>query len=165
MVSIYVVLGLVALPLVALYIPHASPTWSVLLTLIAFIILIPINVIISFITKYAAIYVVTQGNKIFPAIVNAWRLFKKNWLISLELGILLLIINVAYTVLLVSVLAMLSLPFSRAGLIAMTAVVVIAGSIFSAFRYSAWTFLFRDIIEDRGVSKLVRLFQSRSTEK
>lgn len=162
---IYLALGLIALPLVALYIPNASMTWSVLLTLLAFILLIPINVVTSFITKYAAIYIVTQGNKILPAIVNAWRLFKKNWLISLELGILLLIINVAYTVLLISVLAMLSLPFSRAGLVAMTAIVVIAGSIYSAFRYSAWTFLFRDIIEDRGISKLVRLFQSKSAEK
>lgn len=158
---IYIPLGLLALPLIALYIPNASVASATAITILAFFILVPINVVTSFITKYAAAYIVIRGSKIFPAIRDAWALFRKNWMITFELGLFLMIINVVYSVAVISILTLLGLPFSRYGLITFTAIIIVLGSIYAVFRYSAWALLFRALIEDRVVSKLVRIFQPK----
>jgi membrane-anchored glycerophosphoryl diester phosphodiesterase (GDPDase) len=102
-----------------------------------------------------------KGSSLPVAVRESWNLFKKHWLVSIELGFLLLIINIVYTLLLASILTMLGLPFTPVGYIIFTVLIVLMGSIFAVFRYSAWTFLFRAILEDRAIPKIVRLFQPK----
>lgn len=69
-------------------------TYLTLLYGFLFIIFIPIILFISFIIKYAIAYIVIDGKKISSALKNGWILFRKNWLISIEMSITLFFINI-----------------------------------------------------------------------
>ncbi len=155
---IYVPLAGLGLPLVLLYLQNEVTAWSVIMTLVGFLILVPASIVVSFITKYATAYIVIQGAPVKKAIPEGWRLFVKNWLITIELALLLFIINFIVGFIAVSLMTTLGLTATTTGLSVFTIVIISLGSILAVFQFSAWTFLFRDLIEDRGVSKLVRIF-------
>jgi len=158
---IYLPLTVLGLPILFIYLANPSVTWAMILGLIIFILLIPVGIVVAFLTKYAAAYIVIKQAKVYQSLRLAWKLFLKNWLITIELGLLLLIINVAYTLIVVSVLTMLGLPLTRTGIATFTVVVIILGSFYTVFRYATWTFLFRQIVEDKGTAKLLRIFKPK----
>lgn len=157
-VVVFVPLVALGLPLVFLYLRNEAMGWSIVLTLIGFLFLVPVSVVVSFITKYATAYIVIQGQPVKKSIRNSWQLFSKNWLITIELALLLFIINFIVAYVAFSIMTTLGLTATTTGLSVFTIVIIILGSILSVFQFSAWTFLFRELIEDRGVSKLVRVF-------
>jgi hypothetical protein len=69
--------------------------------LVSFIIFVPISVVIGFATKYAIAYVVLGGQTFGHALVNGWKLFWKNWLLSLEVALILFAIGLGVSVALV----------------------------------------------------------------
>ncbi len=158
---IYLPLAILLLPFVLLYVSSAAMSWSVTISIISFVLLIFINLVVSFVVKFASAYIVINKLRLVEAIRESWKLFKKHWMASFELALVLLIINVIYTVLLVSVLTMLGLPFTSVGYMIFTALIVIAGSIYAVFRYSSWTFLFHAMLADRAIPKIVRLFGTK----
>ena len=60
---------------------------------IIFIIFIPISLFLSFIIKYAIAYSIIENKKFCNSIKQGWRLFVNNWLISVEMAIVLFFIN------------------------------------------------------------------------
>jgi hypothetical protein len=162
---VWVPIAVLAIPFTILYVSGSAMVWAVLFTVIVFVLLIPVNIVIAFMIKYAASFVVIQETPLREAIKRTWQLFIKNWLISIELGLILFLINLVFTIILVSVLTMLGLPVTQYGVILFIAITVFTGALFAAFRYSAWTLLFREIIEDRGVAKLVRIFHPKALDE
>jgi len=59
------------------------------LIIIAAIVLLPIVIIVSFLAKYALFQLLLLGQTLKNSFALAWRLFKDNWLISLEFALLL----------------------------------------------------------------------------
>jgi hypothetical protein len=110
------------------------------------------------------------------ALRSGFSLFKKNWLISLEMAIILFVISFLATIAVFIACAVLAIPFiilatsffqlfSFAafwgvfiiGIIVLALFVVLAGSLITVFQISAWTGLFLRLIGPGGMSKLERL--------
>ena len=60
-----------------------------------FVLTIILGVILSFLVIYATGYIVLEKYSVKNALVEAWRLFLGHWLVSLEVGVLLLLLYVA----------------------------------------------------------------------
>ena len=147
---------------------------------ILYIIFIPIGLIISFVLKYAIAYTVIKGNNLVESIKLGWQLFLKNWLISIEMAILIFAINIIVGFLGVIVALTVAVPIvflasflgqaiSLAlfwlivigGLILLILIIAIVGASLATFQISTWTGLFVELTGKGGVSKLVRIFDKK----
>jgi len=79
---------------------------------ITFIILIALSLVISFIAKFASIYVVLGKERIWPSLEKGWNLFKNNWLITLEMAAFLFVIVLLIGLSLFIVALLVIIPFS-----------------------------------------------------
>ncbi|MDD4900929.1 MAG: hypothetical protein PHS62_02330 [Patescibacteria group bacterium] len=135
--------------------------------------------ILSFIVKYAIAYAVVYKQKVGSALKKAWRLFKNNWLISLEMAVILFVIDILIGLAIFLAILTLAVPFLFLGLIFFYSfsavgswlivvlalvcflfIVVAGGAALSVFQISSWTALFLELDKKRGVSKLVRAVSS-----
>jgi len=73
---------------------------SGLVFIVVFNIVLLAIIITSFVGKFALFEVVLKNRKLMDALNGAWQLFKKNWLISIEIAILLFLIYWAVNLLL-----------------------------------------------------------------
>ncbi|MDZ7798884.1 MAG: hypothetical protein U5L76_04735 [Patescibacteria group bacterium] len=162
---IYGLLLVIGIPLAISYVNSGSTGTLTTLSVFAFIILIPLNIFISFLVRYATINVILNGEKIKASIKTSFHLFRKNWLITLENAILLYVINFVITFVIVSVLTFLSLPFTAWGYAIFMAIIIFVGSLIATFRFSVWTYLFESISKGEGLSKILRIFQRKKPKE
>ncbi|MBU1179366.1 hypothetical protein KJ885_00290 [Patescibacteria group bacterium] len=139
---------------------------------------VALSLLISFLIIYASCFLVLKSKKTLDSIHEAWKLFKRNWVVSIEAAIVLFFINLIVSIGLAIILVLLSIPFmvlllifysaSAAAMpsiiLALWAAVAIAlmilvGSFFSAFQIVAWTLLFDKISKGNILSKLYRIFR------
>lgn len=144
--------------------------------LVGFVLFIPLIMIISFITRYAACYVIIKNYRFGEALKQSLNLFFKNWLISLELSFLLLIIYLGMAIMLLVAAAIVIVPLlflltifmslrfvfgfeliALLAILAFAALSMVGVAIFSTFLWSCWTLLFIQLTEKGGESKLVRI--------
>lgn len=135
-----------------------------------FVIFVPIAVSLSLIVKYAIAYRVLDNKPALSALELGEKLFRRNWLVSLEAAIILFIINFLASAVLLVCLALFFLPFLFFSFIFNAAwlafliiflaitVVVIFGSALTTFQVASWTNLFLSLTEKGGQAKLERLF-------
>ena len=145
--------------------------------IILFLIFIPLAIALNLIVKYAMAYNVIEHNRFVEAIENAWRLFKKNWLISMEMLVVLFIINFVAGLLILLFLAIFVLPLFIVGvtlvipwlslLMIIIAIIVIAlaGSVITSFESAGWVSLFVRLEEKGGQAKLERIFLKKKSKK
>ncbi|MDO8668137.1 MAG: hypothetical protein Q7K35_03490 [bacterium] len=172
---IYMMFAVISLPII-----FSQESFNAnLFYVLALIIAAPLAIILSFIMKYAIAYVIIYGSKAGQALKQSWQLFKDNWLISLEMAVILFFIN--FLVGLGTILAILALavPFLFLGLLfyyslalvgswlivilALTgflSIIMIVGASLSVFQIASWTSLFLELDKKRGTSKLVRIVNS-----
>lgn len=150
--------------------------WQNLLIVVAFLVWVPLGVILAFLVKYAIIYAVNENQDTASAIKEAWNLFKQNWIASLELAFLLFVIVVAAGLALVILTVVVALPFVMLGMIAsylnssflVWTVLVLAiiallvmlflyGAMMNVFQTAAWVILFEKIKLGTVYSKALRL--------
>ncbi len=145
----------------------------------AFIIFIIIALVISFVIKYAVAYVVIEGEGFVISIQEGWRLFIKNWLVSLEMAFILFFINILVGLAVALIILTLTIPFTFLALavyqisaiagfwimfvLAITSllgIIILSGSLLSVFQISSWTGLFVRLVKKGGTSKIVRIASS-----
>lgn len=162
--------AVVYVPLIVL---GAIPTWLflhsgsnsalVFLSIIAFLFLIPINIAASFLTKLASAYVVVKNYSVRQAITASISLFLKNWLVCLELGFIIFIINFLTTLAVGSILVVLGLPLSGLlGYIVFQAFMAFIAAVLATFQYTTWTLLFLRLDQGKATAKLVRWFSPQA---
>ena len=146
--------------------------------LVAFLVLIPLSIIVGFVTIYAACYLTLHRMRFVEAVESAIALFLKHWLVSIETAVILFALNVLVAFALGLSLAILAaIVFVLYGLtIALTGAVawillliggvmalgmlVIAGAGLAAFQYAVWTELFLKLNKGgAAVAKIVRWFR------
>lgn len=167
--SLWLLLTAAIMPFFIYYLAGAN-AWSFgSVIVISFLASVPLTVILSFVTKYAAMFVVLEGERWWNALEKAFGLFFRNWLVSLEMALLLLAINFGIGIILAFIFMpdAIALPTSIANsqlnpilAIRLSLVFLISwgvGAIFSGFQYFAWTFLFKRLQSGSVVAKLVRL--------
>ncbi len=171
---------LISLLLVVIIIQNKSSLLAIYGLL--FIIFIPIILFLSFMIKYAIAYIVIDGKKISDALKSGWKLFKKNWLISIEMSITLFFINILAMAIISIIVFLIFLVLAG---IAMTTAIFIFSSqaffwglisiailiavvlvslgsaIINTFQISAWTELFIKLKEEKTSSKLERIFSEQ----
>lgn len=177
---LYFALIILSIPFAMLYMFNSSTNAITFITILAFVLLVPIAIILSFILKYAFAYVVIKNQPAVSAFILSWRLFVANWLISVEMAILLFFINLVVGLLLAIAIVVLALPFlgliilmilvqNESGLnIALALGLLIAlflllftGAGLAAFQYSTWTILFKKLLTGGKYPKLIRLIAGK----
>jgi hypothetical protein len=167
------------LSLTILYLADAN-LWSSFSYLAGFVLLIPLTLIIGFVTIYAACYVTLQRLPLIAAIESAVALFRKYWLISLETALALFAVNLmaafgmamATTIAAVVLLPILvGASFVQGGVLvggvialaSLAAVILLAivGGGLAAFQYAVWVHLFTKLHQrgHGGKSKIARWFE------
>lgn len=176
-IALYFLLVVIATPLVSWFLIRSSVLGGVLFVILMFFVFIPISVIVSFVLKYALAYIVLKDQRAWPALQQGWRLFKKNWVVSVEMAVLLLGIGLLVGLGIVLILGFVSIPFIMiiiaallfgsptgfaaaivCGVLAWLAVVIVLGASYVAYQYTAWTLLYLKLVDEQAQSKLVRWF-------
>ncbi|MDP3836708.1 MAG: hypothetical protein Q8Q67_01245 [bacterium] len=162
---------IISLPLVFLF--FTDTTVLAIAYIILFIVFVPIALSIALIMKYAIASRVLEGTGYTASLENGWEIFRKNWLVSLEMALILFIINFAVGILTLIVLFLFFIPLFVFSLqlyapfltalssMLIIVVMIVVASILNTFQISTWTSLFLHLQTKRGRSKIERLFQSK----
>ncbi|MCD4704947.1 hypothetical protein K8R66_02620 [bacterium] len=176
---ISLVVVFISIPLLIFIIKFAgySRFW---IGLVVWLIFLPIAVIFSFVMRYAINFVIIKGEKFWESMAKAWILFKTNWLISLEMTIALLLINLIVGLIVGFLTIIIVGPFSRIDILTYYAlsnfslglimfkvlpiliIYLLAGSGLAVFQTVSWTLLFDRIVSGKRYSKIVRIVASLS---
>ncbi|MBI3957031.1 MAG: hypothetical protein HY340_03500 [Candidatus Kerfeldbacteria bacterium] len=154
-----IVLGiifLVALPLGLAYIRTGGETYNALYILTVYFALVPVSIVLSFIVKYASVYAVVHNQPWRTALKQGWLLFLNNWLVSVELAVILFVINAVVSLLLVFPLVIIGLTSSPVGAMLFFALLFMLGALLSTFQYGVWVLLFSSLEAGTVRAKLVR---------
>lgn len=174
-VMVYLFSAIAGLPLV--FMPPRPDIDTMLLYVLLFILMIPLALIVSFLGKFAVCFSVIKGKKFIDSIEEAIKLFAKNWLISIEMALILFFVDFIAIFLIGLILLILAIPYLFAamamatvfsagifwlsivlGLALAIIIIVMAGSILTTFHMVAWTDIFIDLTEKKGgLAKIVRL--------
>lgn len=133
-----------------------------------------IGMIISFLTLYASCYVVVEEENLSDSINSAARLFVDHWLVSIEIGVTILVINVIlafgvsaslfvllYPTLILWTLAAVATSSAlyyigvMLGILLFVLFVAFVLSVFKIFTTSAWTYLFMKMHHHGIVSRIL----------
>lgn len=143
-------------------------------TVVAFVLLFVVGVlaalIISFMVNYASMYVILEEEHIGRALLDAWRMVRAHWLVSLEMAVLLLFFQIIIGFLMIVIFYLAYLPmvafWYAATVTGLTAIVPVGGvvctiigmllvfwlgSVFTTFTISAWTILYTHLKSTKGV--------------
>ncbi len=130
----------------------------------------------SFISLYMINYIVIEDYNLIEAFVSAWELFFDHILVSIEISLVMLFVNIAYIFLLLLGIYILSIPTLLLILLSLVlkykivlvisyivsfimyfAFVLVLGSVFNFFNLGVWTYLFTKMHRHGLVSKLLKL--------
>jgi len=183
-VVLAVVWAVIGLPLAWLYIKTGSGWSQVIFVVFNFLVFVVLALIIYFLFRYAAISLVNKAMTVWQAITEAWQLFKKNWLVSVEMAIVMFLVDVATIMVLLIGMAVVFIPWVliyalllNLGLVGIgfwsLIILLISGVLWflfvaafsAALRHAAWTILYIRISEGQVFPKLMRLVAARTIEK
>lgn len=147
---------------------------DIFLFIILFLLLAAVGAVISFLAIYAAGYIVVENYKLFESIVAAWKLFAKHWLVSIEVGLIILLLNLFLALVAIAGLCLIFFPSllfwlgsvllynpfllfigTLVGLILFILFIFLIVSIFSVFNISVWTYLFSKMHHEGLKSRIV----------
>lgn len=141
--------------------------------------LIPVVLVISFITKYSINYVILKKEKWQSAVKKALALFRKNWLVSLEMAGIIFLLSLALGMALLLVVGIIVAPALSSAistahyLVAFTDIfnvfflavliliilMMISAAIFSAWQWTSWSYLFQDFMDKPQESQIAKVFK------
>jgi len=156
---------LIELTLGAKFLATGSVAWGVIFSLATLIIVIPLAIIISIVTKYAILYIILENKKLISSLRDGLILFGKNWLISLETLLIMGIAMLIASIITIVTPLMLAAPFFisasvwsgemlswfffntslMVGIASFLIVATLCMSILSTFVTASWTILFKEI--------------------
>jgi len=163
---------LLSLPLLFMVLSNAYAL--VIIYVVLFVIFLPLAVSVSLLFKYAIAYNVLDEKRAVMATGMGWKLFKKNWLVSVEMALILFILNFLAGLAALIILSLLIFPLFLLGaifglswliilmLLIAIILVVFVGAFMTSFQTATWTDLFLELKANRGRAKLERLFSRRA---
>jgi len=138
-----------------------------------FIIFAPIALSLALVIKYAIAARVLEKLSFVSSLQKGLHIFKENWLVSLEMALILFLINFLTGVATLFFIALFFLPMlfvalqfyapvmAAFSLILSISTMLIIASWLNTFQISAWTSLYLHLQDKKGISKLERLFAKR----
>jgi len=160
------------------YAPFFSNATTILF-LLFFLLFVPLSLTLAFLIIYASSCIILKNQSLKKSLGSAWKLFYKNWLPSLEMTILLFLLDIAAAIGLAITVLLLAIPFGLLAIIfyfilgnlglAIIAVVsiifllvlvILFTSALTTFQYSAWTVLFLRLGDKGASGKIVEALSS-----
>ena len=148
--------------------------WGLLLFLVLFLLSILVGMVLSFLVIYAAGYIVVEEYSFLDALEASWKLFISHWLVSIEVGLLVLFLNVVLIFAVLIGFFVLFLPtiltwaiaaslgsytlYILGVLVGSTLFLFFAlalGSFFTVYVTSVWTYMFMKMHKDGVVSRIL----------
>jgi hypothetical protein len=155
-----------------------NPIANLILYIISFTIFIFFGIIIYFLTIYGTAFVILREDNAFRGLKEAWRIFMKNPLLNLEMGMLLFIINIVVAIAFFVAAFLILAPFFLVYIVMVFAgwapgvtvlstfitflfitLLILMGSWYSTFQLGAWAILFEELALNGGKSKVVRVIE------
>ncbi len=156
-----------------------------IINMFLFVIFIPVALVLAFIAKYAICFTVIKKKSFKDSVKNAFQLFRRNWLVSIEMAFILFFISFLFSLailigsvivtlpilLVLNIAVALSWPMFSFwvfifGIIVLAVFIAVTGAALSAFRITAWTNLFVKLNSSQGgVSKILRLADNFKAKK
>lgn len=177
--KLLIALSFLATSLPMLLVFQRSGFGFAMLYFVTFIIFFPLILIISFLTIFTICGMVLHNKHLGGAVADAWHVFRKNWLISIETSLILFGISLIsglavalFAILLFMPIMLLSFVGAAVGipsityivmvlaLIVLVALIVVTGSILTTFQINTWTLLYEQLVKAGGLSKIVRIIRS-----
>lgn len=143
------------------------------LAVLAFLIAFLLVLVLETVTIYASCYAVLERVWFGHALQQGWNLFRKHKLVSLEVGVLLILLSLVFTAVLAASAIAVMIPFLALWLIANMSgwyvlvsiglilaislfliVGILAGGLFSAFTTSTWVYLFMKMHHEGIMSRV-----------
>lgn len=162
--------------LLLMSLPALSKTGSGLSTLfylLIFILAVLIIITVSFLIIYASAFIILKKQPFWRSIKKAWLLFSKNWLVSLEMALILFFISIGAGFALMFLLMLVSVPFVLILIIcyylslniifwlflillfaSIVAAIALANGLLTSFKISAWTLIFMQLSKKSFTGKL-----------
>lgn len=156
----------------------AVTAWDLVLFLLLFVLAALVGMVLSFLVVYVACYVVVEKYPLSWAIGAAWKMFIKHWLVSIEVGAIILVLNVVVGIIallgffifllpvvitwFIAILgsnAMLWMIGLIIGALLFVLFIMFLGSVFTVFTISVWTYLFMKMHKVGIISKIAHIFK------
>jgi hypothetical protein len=147
---------------------------DILVFFAVFILAVVAGLVLSFLTIYAAGYIVVEEYSFLEAMHAAWDLFRSHWLVSLEVGLVVMLVNVAAVAIALIGVFVLFIPsllfwfFAVVstnylmyviallfGLLLCTVFIILLGAAISAYTITVWTYIFMKMHRVGVVSRVV----------
>lgn len=170
MIKIVISLAFFITGLPLLFMVLSSTPMLVTAYTVLFVIFVPVAVGLSLLLKYAIAYHVLDNKSFVSALEHGRKLFVKNWLVSLEMAIILFIINFVASLIILIILTLVLLPLLLLGLmfqiswlvvlalLLAIALIIIFGAVLTTFQTATWTNLFLRLQDKGALAKLERIF-------
>ncbi len=150
--SLWIILA--GLPAIA-YFVTGERAWIVTFSLGSLLVTVPLSVLVSFLSKYAIAFITLADASVIDGLRRAWNLFRANWLVSIELAILVYAINLGAVIVVAGVTLLLFQTIaSFTEFFILVFVLALAHAWISAFSYSAWTITYQKLLAGKGESKI-----------
>ncbi len=162
---------ILSLPLIYLFFNNSN--LAILIYTLFFTIFLPIALSLALITKYSIIFVVLEKHSLVKSFEEGYKMFTKNWLVSLEIAILLFLINFFIGLAIIFVISIVILPIILTLLIfnfilpiyLLTilgfALLITSAAILITFQTSVWTILFEELKGEEAKAKIERIFKNK----
>jgi hypothetical protein len=144
---------------------------------ILFMVFFLISLFIAFLFKYGVNYIIIKGLKFDQAVKEGWKLLKKNWLVTIEMALILFLVSIIVALITIILVFTASAPLmffailfynlhSMGGFwlvaslaaILLLALVMIIGAVLTSFQISSWTIFFTELTGAGAKSKIERIF-------
>jgi len=112
------------------------------------------SVVTIFLIQFATADIVLHDTKLMPAIVDAWHLFSRNIVSTLEMAVAIFTVNLTLSYLIVAQLFFFLSAYTLAGFLTIVALIILLYTLLSAFSFSAWTIYYLKLAEGKTASKL-----------
>lgn len=169
-----IIFALVVLP-ITLILYQINPT-SGIFAVVIFVLGAPLFIIFAMIAKFAILYKLIDKYPWRQSLAQAMGLFANHWLVSMEIALILFVINIVAGVGLIILTLFLAIPFiilgvlfsqlafvlgvqilTVLGIIAFILIGILFGSALSTFHNAVWALLFLKIKEKKHLSKIIRV--------
>ncbi|MCB9798700.1 hypothetical protein H6758_03165 [Candidatus Nomurabacteria bacterium] len=150
---------------------------NLILTILVFVVAALLGMMATILGIYAGGYVVVEELSFGQSLVAAWKLFASHWLVSIEIGLLILILEFLMVFLAIWGVAMMFLPGvliwtvsvltlsstlwvagMTVSMVLSTVYVIILGAVFTIFTTGVWTTLFMKMHKEGIASRIMRAF-------
>ncbi len=152
--------------------------FGIIVSSLLLVVVILAALIVSSITVFASGYTIIDNRNLKIALQNGFKLFKKHFLVCLEVSILLLFIDFLLVAIIIAMLSVFFLPTALFSLIAVTAgspliaaigvilslvltivAVILIGAVYNTFYSAAWMYLFMEMHHNSILSHFRNFFK------